>query len=166
MGIGYTFTCSKCKKRYSASWGSGFMFPAVYEETMKAVRAGEYGIEWQKLVAENDYAVIDAEKYIYLCRRCHNWQSEPGLSIYEPKDIEAIKIKYKLDCDDELKDRPYVTTMDIKEEYRILKRYVHVCNKCSGIMHRATKDELEYLPCPECGGAPEEPGSSGMILWD
>ena len=166
MGVGYSFTCSKCGKQYDASWGSGYMFPVEYEEIMKAIRAGEYGTEWQKLEAENDYVVVDAEKHIYLCKKCHNWQSEPAMSLYVPRDLEAIKKKHRLESSEELKERSFVIPWEIKKEYRIFKRYVHVCKKCRGLMHKATKEELESLPCPECGSAPKEPGSNGMIYWD
>ena len=146
MGTGYSFTCSKCKHRFSASWGIGFSFPQVYEDTVKKIKAGAYGSLWQDL--------MNTEKY------------EQCLSLYIPKDPEHLKIKYQLDSVEELNERPYILTAEIRAEYRILKRYIHKCDKCSGVMHRATEEEMNVLTCPKCGGEPEKPGYMGMIMWD
>lgn len=166
MGTGYSFTCSKCKHRFSASWGIGFSFPQVYEDTVKKIKAGAYGNLWQDLVNKEKYVVTDAEKHIYICGKCNAWKSEQCLSLYIPKDPEHLKIKYQLDSVEELNERSYILTAEIRAEYRILKRYIHKCDKCSGVMHRATEEEMNVLTCPKCGGEPEKPGYMGMIMWD
>ncbi len=96
MGTGYTFTCSKCKHNYSASWGIGFSFPQVYEDTVKKIKAGAYGSLWQDRVNEEKYVVTDAEKYIYICGKCKAWKAEQSLSLYIPKDPKQLKIKINL----------------------------------------------------------------------
>ena len=29
--------------------------------------------------------------------------------------------------------------------------YNYICKKCGGVMHVASKDEMNALPCPKCG---------------
>ncbi len=52
-----------------------------------------------------------------------------------------------------------------KETKTVDKRRVHKCEKCGGVMHKATSDEESNLPCPDCGGAPEK-GHVNLIMWD
>ena len=92
MGTGYSFTCSKCKHRFSASWGIGFSSPQVYEDTVKKIKAGAYGSLWQDLLNKEKYVVTDAEKHIYICGKCNAWKSEQCLSLYIPKDPEHDRI--------------------------------------------------------------------------
>ena len=153
MGRGKSYKCSKCGKEYSASWGCGYMFPLEYEELIKAIKKGKYGEEWKEVLLSDEYTVVDAETHVYLCRSCNHWTTAPGLSLYLPKDPSHAEKKA---C---------VIESDLKDDYKVLKRRIHRCEKCGSRMHRASNSELDKLPCPDCGGEPEE-GSGGMILWD
>ena len=167
MGDVLRLRCSKCKKEYSVWWGIGFAFPTVYEKIMKAAKNGEYGQEWKTLTTTTKFVAIDAEDYVYLCGKCNHWNNEPGLSLYVPKDLEEIKRKYKLDTVDELEERDFVMSYDLAEEYKILKRRIHKCEKCGGIMKRLKEKEIFHLPCPHCGGAPMEGWENVYpINWD
>ncbi|MCR5847256.1 MAG: hypothetical protein K6G75_03985 [Lachnospiraceae bacterium] len=159
MGWGYGFKCSKCKREYSYGVGVGFMFPEVYENLMKEVKKGKYGEEWKDLALKTKHVAIDAEEYLYCCSKCGNWKTEEGLSLYEPKDIEQLK-KYEQQGKGrwavglDFKDASYVTTEDLREYYKILKKYIHRCEKCGTRMHRANMEESLNLKCPKCGGKP------------
>ena len=167
MADGLRLKCSKCNKEYGVSWGIGFSFPTVYKNTLKAAKTGEYGPEWQELTTKTKYVAIDAESYVYLCEKCRNWSSDPGLSLYVPKDTEELKNKYNLESVGELEERDYVMSYNLDEEYKILKRRIHKCKKCGGVMRKLKFKEVYHLPCPECGGAPLEGWENvSFINWD
>ncbi len=147
MATGFSFTCSRCKRTYSANWGIGTDFPLEYSRTLKAVKEGKYGEEWQKLYKENAGAAVDAVQYVYVCKRCGNWAEEQGLAMYVPRTESG---KEPAAC---------VYSFDLKADYRLLRQYIHRCKKCNGVMRRAEDHELENLCCPVCGGAPAEPAS-------
>ncbi len=166
MGSGVGFKCSKCGKEYCANTGIGFLFPEVYKETLSDVKAGKYGEEWKKLALSEELVAVDAETYLYVCKKCGHWDVEPGLSLYAPNDVKKLKKKkYGEKTVEQWGEAPYVMSMDLEEDYHILKRRVHKCEKCGGVMHKATREEELNLPCPDCGGAPEK-GQVNMIMWD
>jgi DNA-directed RNA polymerase subunit RPC12/RpoP len=167
MGQGLSFKCSKCGKEYSASWGIGFFFPQVYKDLLDNVKKGKYGQEWKELSLSTEYVAVDAEEYVYICKKCGHWVVEPGLSLYAPNDVKTLKKKqYGIKNVEEWGEPPYVMSSDLQEDYHILKRKIHKCTKCSGTMHKAADKELNGLCCPDCGGAPDENADVGIILWD
>ena len=163
--MGRSFTCSKCGKDYDVFWGIGFRFPQAYKELLEDIKDGKYGQEWKDLVLRGEHVAVDAEDDVYLCRKCGHWVAEPNLSLYVPNDPEA---KMKKDETKEEEAPSYVTSYELKEDYHLLKRRLHRCTECGGIMHRATAAEISRLRCPYCGGVPEENDNQnqGMILWD
>ncbi|MCR5596458.1 MAG: hypothetical protein K6G12_11460 [Lachnospiraceae bacterium] len=166
MGSGLQYRCSKCKKEYYVSWGTGFLFPQAYRKTIHDIKTGKYGAEWKDMICENKNSAINAEDYVYVCGKCGAWKTEPDLSIYVPKDTSkpANELSGKGSKDNSGR-RDYVTEWDLRESYRILKRRVHKCDNCGGVVHRALESELKALKCPYCGGEPEE-GFGGDVLWD
>ena len=165
MGEGIGFKCSRCQKEYGAFWGIGFMFPIEYEKEMRAAKAGKYGAEWKNLTKGEKYVAIDASSHVYVCGKCGYWNVEPNRSLYVPKNPEALRIKYKMECGKKLESRKSVMPCDLAEDYRILKRRMHKCGKCGSIMRRIRNVKRIQLPCPYCGGAPEESGEN-RIIWD
>lgn len=135
MGRGLCYKCSKCGKEYRAFIGVGFMYPTVYSEVFHDMKNGKYGQEMKEAV-ELPAASVDAVKYLYICKKCNNWTVDYGLSVY-----------------------------DDSKSHQLIKRYVHKCDKCGGVMHRASNAEKNSLKCPECGGAPEK-GETTIVCWD
>jgi len=165
MGSGFEFKCSKCGKEYSIHTGVGFLYLRVYEETLKDVKEGKYGEEWKTLALSEEYVAVDAEDYLYVCKKCGHWKVEPGLSLYAPKNVAELKKReYGIKTVEEWGAVPYVMSCDFGDDYQILKRRIHKCDMCGGVMHKATESEECNLPCPYCGGAPEE--DHNIILWD
>ena len=152
MGQGVGFVCSRCKKEYGIGAGIGRNFPQVYKETLEGVKSGEYGEEFKKLAGAEGNVAVDAEIYLYLCNKCGAWKTEKGLALYVPKDPS----QEAEDC---------VMGRRLQEGYRLLRRYIHLCDKCGGVMHKASYEEERNLHCPYCGGAPEQ-GTMKRILWD
>ena len=166
MGQGVGFKCSKCGKEYGASTGIGFLFPEFYKETLQAVKNGDYGAEFAELANKEKYVAVDAELYLYACKKCKHWEVEPGLSLYAPNDAESLaKKQYGIKNVEEWGEVPYVMSFDLQTDYHILKRYTHKCTKCGGVMHKATNKESSNLPCPDCGGEPTK-GFINIINWD
>ena len=158
MGSGYAYHCTKCGHEYEVHYGIGFLFPEQYEEVMKAVRTGKYGEEWKALAAGVEYVAVDAEAYVYLCRKCGAWKEEPGLSLFVPKgEAQMAAAKDRERDAKKWNDAPYVTPWELRADYKLLKRRIHKCDKCGSVMHRMSEEELLKLPCPKCGGEPEFP---------
>ncbi len=167
MGKGFSYKCGNCGKEYQAFYGIGFLFPQTYEKIMKKAKTGKYGQEWKELSRSKEYVVIDAEDHVYVCGKCNHWSVEPGLSLYEPKDVDTLREKpYGEKTVEEWGEVPYVMASDLQEDYQLLKRRVHKCSKCGSVMHKATKVDLLQLRCPHCGGEPEGDMPDNAIMWD
>jgi predicted RNA-binding Zn-ribbon protein involved in translation (DUF1610 family) len=146
--------------------GVGMLFPSEYEKLLRNIKKGEYGRKWQEIALDTPHVAVDAEKYIYACRNCGAWKIEEGLSLYEPNDFEKLKdLRFGDKTVRELGEMPYVMWEDLKSDYHIVKRYIHTCDKCGSRMHRVTSEEMNSLPCPECGGTPDENATTGLN-WD
>ena len=149
MGAGYSYRCSKCGEEYSVHLGAGMLFPSAYERLVNEIKEGVYGEEWKTLFEGNDMTAVDAEISLYYCSECNSWKNENGLSLYIPKDPESIRKRYE--SIGEADGPRYVMRHELQEDYRLLKEYIHTCDKCGGKMHEATQEEIDNLPCPSCG---------------
>jgi len=164
MGRGEIYKCSKCGNEYSVYFGTGFSFDSVYGETMEDVASGKYGEERKELLEKVKYIAVDSESDVYICGNCGFWKQEQGLGLYKPKNPEKIaKEKFGDKTVEELGYVPYVMRYKLLEDYRLVKTYVHRCDKCGRRMRRATEEDLGRLPCPVCG---TENLMTRQILWD
>lgn len=153
MGTGIVISCPYCDYNDRFMLGSGMMFPAVYQATVKNVMSGKYGAEWNSLLEENRGAVIHAGKELYQCPKCHTLETRPNLSIYEGTNGTTDKGYW-----------PYW----IKDGYTLVKRYAHKCSACSETMIQVQigddgECEQPVLPCPKCGAKLK---IAGGICWD
>ena len=166
MGSGMEYRCRSCGNTYYACFGIGMFFPEEYAKVLKKIKKGKYGKELQEIALNTPHVAVDAETYLYECRKCGNWRIEEGLSLYEPDDFELLKdIEFGQKTVRQLGEMPYVMWSDIRKYYHIVKRYVHKCDKCGSRMHKLTVDEIDSLPCPKCGGEPDEDFTTD-IRWD
>lgn len=163
MGYGEMFKCSKCGNEYDVCLGIGFLHPDVCREELKKIKKGKYGEDWKKLALSEEYTVVDTENFVYICGKCGHWVNENAVSLYAPKDAAKLKKKkYGIKTVEEWGEVPYI--MDPKD-FRLLKRKVHKCSKCGELMHKATPEEIDNLPCPKCGGEKmKDYGNS--FYWD
>ena len=166
MGTGYLFKCKNCKKRYSVQLGIGMMFPEVCRETLDDMENGEYGEELQKLCKETPYAAVNVEREMFMCDKCGNWKVSENLSLYAPNDPEQIRAKqYGIKTVDEWGYVPYVTSLDLEQDYHLLKEYRHICSKCGSVMKKIDDDNIPgILPCPYCGT--DNGMEPSIMLWD
>ena len=149
MGDGINFVCSECGKEYSVSLGIGFNFPRDYRKCLLEVKKGKYGSEWKELYLNNQYVAVNADRHVYLCKKCGHWVVEEDLSLYIPNNLDVISIKIK-----EMGKDYYVMDDELKEDYHLLKRRIHKCSNCGKVMHKANFEEIVNLKCPKCGGKP------------
>ena len=164
MGRGLVYRCPNCGKEYHVLVGSGFVFPEVYRETLLRVLNGEYGVRLQNEIKTSPFAAIDAEYHLYVCR-CGWWETDFGLSVFQPKNTEEIlNTHYGERTVRELGYVPYVTGCDLKEMYRIKYRYYHYCGVCHKRMNRQTIYTDMKMCCKECGEILEE--TEDCIQWD
>ena len=165
MGIGHSFYCEKCDHSYRVSDGVGFLFPMVYEETIRDGRAGKLGEEIKTFLEEHPDGALDAGNGAYRCNNCGNLQSEKVLTMYLPKDglrLDA-KDKGRWSVAYEGEGNEYVAPSELKEGYKFYKIHPHYCEQCGNRMKRLTEKEIKAgIRCPSCGEMMKE----GIIFWD
>ena len=111
--------------------GIGMMYSEVYREAIEDAKNGKYGEEWQQIINSGKYIAINAEREIYVCASCGHWKSDLNLSLYRPKDEEAIRTKqFGIKNVEEWGYVPYVCGRDFQTEYDLIKAFTHKCEKC------------------------------------
>ena len=164
MGSGFSYECKKCKKEYSVRLGIGMLFPRVYQKILSDIKTGFYGDELKNLVNSQQYVAVNASKRVYICRHCGNWNLEYAMDLYTPVNIEEIsKQKYGAKTVDEWGYIPYVIPYSLKEDYKLLKRFIHKCPVCDKRTHMASEKELKELSCPHCKA---KNSKAEYIDWD
>ena len=167
MGKGYVYKCNNCNNEYTAYVGCGMLYPDDYRKKLSEIVGGAYGAKWQSLLKKTELAAINADKVIYVCSTCNRWEEGTDVTLYAPKKPESIlHMQYGDKTVEKWGHVPWVTGRDLKENYRILKRYYHKCVKCGKRMHKASDEELWSLPCPKCGAANEILPEGGILFWD
>ena len=144
--------------------GIGMMFPKVYQQIINSISDGEYGQRWKDLFDSQEYVAVNAKKTVYICRNCGHWETNYILDLYVPKKPEEIPNKrYGIKTVAEWGYVPYVIEYDLKENYKILKHFVHTCTNCGRRTHKASDNELQNLSCPKCG---KDNKITGFVNWD
>ena len=157
MGIGYMYRCNDCGRDIEVNLGVGFLYPRVCEETLAAVRAGEYGEKLKAAAESEKHTGCAPETKIYVCEDCGCWDVLDDVSVYGWADK---------DRDEEIS---YIAlwTEDARS-YRLIEEFVPTCGKCGGKMHAIDVDEdsdvIPQLNCNECG-APLV-AQSDVMMWD
>lgn len=153
MANGLGLVCSKCGKEYDMCYSSGFDFMEVYRDTFNAIRNGYYGENIRRAALNNKKSAIDAYRYIYKCWRCSGWKSEVCGDLYVPNHPEEKPVLLmETETFDKWEDVPFVSRIDLKEKYHVIKRCIHRCDKCNSRMHKVNEKHLYHLRCPYCGG--------------
>ena len=169
MGSGYSFRCSKCGCEYDAWLGIGYLFPSEYREAVSDIEAGKYGEEIRQTFLETQYAAVDFEKDLFVCK-CGNWTVENNMDLYSPNDVEEVKkLNYGEHDVEGWGYIPCVMKHDLKEHFTLLRHWPHMCKKCGREMKQIKNPDYYVrrygLRCPDCGEKNfEEQGS--RILWD
>ena len=168
MGTSIPYTCGACGAVRDPFVGIGMAFPTVYRETMDEIRQGKHGEEWRSLVESGELIAVDAEDKLFVCSACGAWEAAPDLSLYEPVDVEKLLTKqYGIKTVAEWGEVPFVTSWELEEDFKLLRRREHRCPDCGGEMQPFV-GEIEDAPkvkCPKCGGEMTA-GDGPMILWD
>ena len=71
MGHGLQYMCPHCGYKNYFELGSGFGLPQLYDETVRDIRTGKYGVEWRKSFEEHPGALAEGGGLWY-------WQPEDG----------------------------------------------------------------------------------------
>ncbi len=152
MGSGAVMRCPKCGFEFHRTEGIGFLFPRVYEETIKKAKDGELGDVLRDFFEKNPAGALNAENITLCCDQCGALSGDMDLTMYTPKD----KAKSNRET-----ERRYVTGYELERDYSEVMKYPHKCKKCGGDMHRVTYGER--LKCPECKVEMEE---TVLMCWD
>ncbi len=159
MGEGFGVKCNKCGYKFDAVLGFGMLFPVVYEENVKKMKAGELGPVGKKFFEDYPMGAIDSEQVVAKCSSCGNYEIVDDLSMYIPhKGKEHLVEKYG--C---------VTSHELKINYKKYMDYPHKCTKCGAdsIVYKNFETDVSngVAKCPKCDGYmgmdPER-----IILWD
>ncbi len=165
MGTGYTLQCRKCGYEISADLGVGFLFPRVYQQAMKAARAGKLGKKIQQFLREYPDGALDVENVFLQCPECGRLEKGQDLSMYVRNPDVPRREKGIWSVAAPFADADYVSSMELKEEQTYtLYAPGHICEKCGKPMKSITDNELmrsrfdkeketdrTEVSCPECG---------------
>lgn len=149
MGRRFELKCSKCKRRYNATTGSGFSQKESAKALRKEIREGKYGQKLkQEMMAHKDL-LPDPTWHVYSCQ-CGYWESSQSMHFIRFAERKKEEDLYK--------------------EWETVKKHFHICPKCGRRM-KIVDDNLVnlvfgingLLPCPSCG---EKMELIDMVHWD
>ena len=140
------------------------LFPRVYRGLLDEIKNGKYGEDFQYLANSVQYAAVNAVKQVYICSHCGRWRTEYVLDLYEPKNTKIIsQQKYGDKTVAELGYVPCFLPWIDRDNYKLLKRFIHKCPDCGKRTHKASKTETDCLPCPKCKS---KDITAGELNWD
>ena len=157
MGEGRTYKCPKCGYELDVRYGSGFMFPTVYKETVAKMKKGELGAEAQQFFEEHPDGAISVDDILAQCKECGQYETVRELTMYVPKPGHVHSAPAE--------GVDYVLDYELEENYKVFQKYPHRCRSCGGKMKLISERTLKgkELVCPCCGEAME---ITDMLLWD
>ena len=162
MGSGYKYGCPNCKFTFGCSTGVGFMFPAIYKETVQRARAGELGQEIKSFFEMHEDGAINAEEVMLCCDEYGHLATGKDLTMYTPKSGMPKQNEHgRWSIAAPFENENYVSEYELEEFYDEYAKYKHTCEECGGNMHVVGADEK--LMCPKCRTQLE---LTGRFLWD
>lgn len=169
MGMCYELECEKCGYRFYASFGVGFMYPQVYQETKTAALNGELGEEIQKFLQENPDGAVNASRIFGKCTKCGNLETVPDLTMYLPNEKNPAPKKNpqeRWSVAMPFYNADYVAPFDLQYHYKVFAKYQHKCKRCGGDLETFNEDVFKVsetngklnldspkLKCPNCHAA-------------
>lgn len=163
MGSGRAYKCYNCGTKFTNLFGSGMFYSLAYKETIEDIRNGKYGDYLKTVFHDNCYSVVDIDRYLYVCE-CGNWSMDKRMDLYLPIDTETIKrVKYVGKPVDEIVCAPYA--ISLRDDYRLVKKYDHICEKCNSVMKEYNDNDDVDLKCPNCNNTLSS-NIYEMIFWD
>ena len=175
MGRGLVFQCKNCDYKFRSLLGVGFLFPAKYEETIEAAKAGKYGNSVQEFLLKHPNGVLDCDNVLVQCTECGDLETRTDLSMYLPPENVNIEkdVRWSVACP--FMGASYVAPWDLKD-YKLISHYDHICKKCGSKMRTLKKGDFDEavgsfhvketqteFVCPEC----KNPlWITGEIMWD
>lgn len=155
MGMGKAFKCENCGESFVTLMGIGEEFPREYQEIVSDIKDGKYGEDFKNIMLSREGVVVDLEKCLYVCDKCGSGEQNLCFDFYVPKKQEDIEKVSKKGF--------YVTPSELKEDYELILKIEHTCDKCNSEMRKVDYMETVALDCPECGSKMKE---DGLINWD
>lgn len=166
MGHGMILKCD-CQEHF-INLGIGMAYPRVFKEDLEDARSGRLGEDIQKATQGKQYLAIDAENCFYYCSQCGYWEVTGSHDLYEPKNLELMKLRqFGIKTVEEWGEIPYARGSDF-EEYNLIFKYPHICPKCNIEMVNPKtigKRVLSKIRCQECGSLLRE-DNERFVLWD
>lgn len=161
MGTGFQIKCKKCGHTRDFSLGTGFMYPKVYEKTIKEIHEGKLGNQYKELLQKHPNAIVDASTYVYYCPECYKYILEKDNTLYNPKNNQKKSIFGIFS---------FIT--DATKEFDILYQWKHTCPRCGQQMLKINEVEFidylkdEMLHCEECGTILDLEDNTEFWRWD
>ncbi|MBO4531998.1 MAG: hypothetical protein J5767_15315 [Paludibacteraceae bacterium] len=151
MGIGYTYKCKRCGRKYSVTVGMPYLYPQAYRELRQQIWEYRQGLQPARAFRLMPRAAVKAERIVLYCENEGHWLAGYDCTLYLPNDAESIP-------KDEV---PFPD--DLEKDYHVAWEYKHRCGICRKYMHTATDEELQHLQCPGCKMENE---AIGTFNWD
>ena len=140
MGSIYRVKCTKCKKAENATFGFGFKYQDLCDETMQKMKDGEFGEKYAKIIKDNPDSIINCDSVVFVCKECNKWFTDIAMNIHK-KDIYGYL-----------------------ELGKMIKKFERTCKNCGSkklIMLAYFDDNI--MKCNNCGGKLKE---TNHIMWD
>lgn len=134
-GVIYACGCNDCKKQRNENgkltaipkkicFGWTGEHTEMYTlRSLKAIKQGLAGKEWQDLLAKYPNGSVDYFFELYYCDTCGYWANEENLSFYLPKNERAKYKTVRWERNDII-------------EYKLYKKYHHKCPQCRKLMRK------------------------------
>ena len=177
MGREITLQCRECGYEASGNLGVGFLFPVVYQETMKDARAGKYGETIRQFLLDHPDGTLNTENVFLQCTGCGNLAFGKDLSMYIRKSDVPRREHGRWSVAVPSEGADYVSPAELERENTYeFAAWGNTCSKCGKPMKPISEEHLlrkkagcekvgdqTVVCCPKC----KEPlYIAGMLMWD
>ncbi len=165
----YTCGCKSCKagKLKKLIFDVGYNQETQTERILKEIAAGDYGLEWKRLLEQYSTGSVDIRAELFVCSNCGAWINDYNLSFYILPAQYSAKIKsvFSLEGYSRIEYQNVIEGIEklinkYQNHYQFYREYQHKCPDCLTTMKRVplkknlwideNKIKELALKCPDC----------------
>ncbi len=170
MGKSFICKCNQCNNEIKLDFGVGFLFPALYMETVEAMKNGERGEQAAEFFKLFPDGAIDYDRTIAKCASCGEIFEVDSMNMYVLKEGHTMpdSTGQTWSVEAPFTEVNYVTGSDLRKHYRLYEKYKYSCPKC-GSSAKTIRNADNYVlkngvNCSKCGKGRME--VVDLIRWD